>query len=192
MLNSFFIVIREGTQFERLEAITVPELMIGRGHQCTLRLPDLSVSRSHARIAQTTAGLLIRDLGSRNGTFLNGQRIQHERALAEESRIEISPYRLRIFLDSDRAECDIAAADDSTSPAIPRNELPSDVEQLQQKLTPTQHLVYESLMQGMSRKDISRRLGMMVETVHSHTKVIYKIFRVGSHPELIAKCSRRC
>lgn len=188
MLNSLFIVIREGAQFERLQVTTVPELVIGRSRDCTLRLPDLSVSRSHARVAQTTVGLLIRDLGSRNGTFLNGQRVQHERRLVEASSIEINPYRLRIFSDPAQAEYDIRASDESTGPAIPLAEPTGDVERFAQKLTPTERLVYEALLQGLSRKDISSRLGMKTETVHTHTKAIYKIFRVESHPELMAKC----
>ncbi len=191
MLNSLFVVIRHGTQFERLHVATVPELVIGRSHGCALRLSDLSVSRTHAQVAQTAAGLLIRDLGSRNGTFLNGQRVHHERELAEAGSIEIKPYRLRIFFDPAHADYDITAADDSTGPAIPVSELTSDVEQLEQKLTPTEHLVYKALLQGLSRKEISSRLGMKVETVHTHTKAIYKTFRVESHPELMTKCCGR-
>lgn len=49
---------------------------IGRGRQNTIRIDDKSVSSSHARITQTPDGHMIEDLGSSNGTFVNGKRIE--------------------------------------------------------------------------------------------------------------------
>jgi pSer/pThr/pTyr-binding forkhead associated (FHA) protein len=53
--------------------------VIGRSQDCGLTLPHtptaLVASRRHCRVEVTPAGAFVRDLGSRNGTFLNGARI---------------------------------------------------------------------------------------------------------------------
>ncbi|MBI5526546.1 MAG: sigma 54-dependent Fis family transcriptional regulator [Deltaproteobacteria bacterium] len=51
------------------------EAVIGRGDECNLVLRDGSVSRRHARLAVTPDGILVEDLGSRNGTTYLGKRI---------------------------------------------------------------------------------------------------------------------
>ncbi len=52
-----------------------PTVRIGRGPGATLRMADVSVSRFHAELRNTGEGWLLRDLGSMNGTYLNGLRI---------------------------------------------------------------------------------------------------------------------
>jgi hypothetical protein len=51
------------------------EYVIGRSDEVDLRLDDISVSRRHALIAPGDGGWVITDLGSRNGTWLNGWRL---------------------------------------------------------------------------------------------------------------------
>lgn len=51
-------------------------LTIGRGRQNDIQIDDKSVSSTHARIIRTPEGHMIEDLGSSNGTFLNGKRIE--------------------------------------------------------------------------------------------------------------------
>lgn len=52
------------------------EGVIGRTPQCDVSLDDPAVSRRHARLVRTETGLLIGDLGSTNGTYVNGRRVQ--------------------------------------------------------------------------------------------------------------------
>ena len=57
-------------------------LRIGRSQQAEVSITDKSISRSHAEVVFTTQGWVVRDLRSRNGTFLNGIRVgQVERRL---------------------------------------------------------------------------------------------------------------
>jgi transcriptional regulator of acetoin/glycerol metabolism len=59
-----------------LTRLAVPRLVLGRGDDCGARLPGGGTSRQHAEIAQRGALFSIRDLGSTNGTFVNGARIE--------------------------------------------------------------------------------------------------------------------
>ncbi|GIH08530.1 cell division protein FtsK [Rhizocola hellebori] len=59
-------------------------LAIGRSAQCGLRLADPEVSRIHAQVRLDEAGVLLRDMGSRNGVVWGGVRLRGEAALAAE------------------------------------------------------------------------------------------------------------
>ncbi len=49
---------------------------IGRQSDCDIAIPSEEISRRHAQVKPTPAGLMVEDLGSSNGTFINGQRVQ--------------------------------------------------------------------------------------------------------------------
>lgn len=51
-------------------------VLVGRARDCQVRLEDNGLSRRHARLLPTNEGLQVEDLGSTNGTTLNGKRIQ--------------------------------------------------------------------------------------------------------------------
>jgi hypothetical protein len=59
------------------------ELVIGRDSVNAIVLGDVSVSSRHARVLRTPEGFVIEDLGSRNGTFVNGERVLGQRLLAD-------------------------------------------------------------------------------------------------------------
>lgn len=65
------------------------ETVLGRDDGCDVVLQDRSVSRRHAVVAVRAASATIRDLGSRNGTWVNGARIVDERKLRVGDRIEL-------------------------------------------------------------------------------------------------------
>jgi pSer/pThr/pTyr-binding forkhead associated (FHA) protein len=67
---------------------------LGRTEANDVALPDAKVSRRHAVIhRQGPSELWLADLGSRNGTFLNGTRILVPTLLSDQDRNEIGPYR---------------------------------------------------------------------------------------------------
>ena len=54
--------------------ITARPVVIGRDATCTLCVDDPSASRQHARFAMTSDGIIVEDLGSKNGTLVNDER----------------------------------------------------------------------------------------------------------------------
>lgn len=65
-------------------------LVIGRSSVCDLALEDRFLSRRHARLFRSGDRFLVEDLGSRNGTLLNGRRIAQATIVSPGDRIELS------------------------------------------------------------------------------------------------------
>src|SRR3979411_2826160 len=75
-------------------------IVVGRKEECDLRLEHKSVSKMHCVIVKTDGLLLLRDLGSTNGTRVNGQRIRRA-ALLPNDQVSIANYKFRVFLGPD-------------------------------------------------------------------------------------------
>ena len=70
------------------------EIVIGRSADCDLALPSAEASRRHARVRMTPDGPELEDLGSTNGTFLNGFRIEALESLSPGDAIGIGDVTL--------------------------------------------------------------------------------------------------
>jgi nitrite reductase (NADH) large subunit len=73
-VSELSLEIVEGTGAGRRVALSSP-LTVGRGRDADLVLADELVSRRHARVSRSGAGAVVEDLGSRNGTFVNGSQV---------------------------------------------------------------------------------------------------------------------
>jgi pSer/pThr/pTyr-binding forkhead associated (FHA) protein len=69
-------------------------LTLGRSAECSLQLPVAGASRQHASVRWHEGQVLLRDLGSTNGTFLNGERVAGEATLASGDRILIGGFEI--------------------------------------------------------------------------------------------------
>jgi pSer/pThr/pTyr-binding forkhead associated (FHA) protein len=87
---------------ERVFLLGGSEAYIGRSEQCSIVLDGSAASRRHARVRFDAGGASIEDLGSRNGTLVNGAKIAAPVRLAHGDTIEISGTTLH-FLDPPRA-----------------------------------------------------------------------------------------
>jgi pSer/pThr/pTyr-binding forkhead associated (FHA) protein len=70
--------------------------LVGRKEECDLRLEHKSISKMHCVIVKTDGLLLLRDLGSTNGTRVNGQRVRRA-ALLPNDQLTIAGYKFRVW-----------------------------------------------------------------------------------------------
>jgi phosphoserine phosphatase RsbU/P len=72
------------------------EYVIGRRSDCQIFVPDMRVSRQHARLWKTGESWEIEDLGSNNGTFVNGIKVQAATQIRHDDEILIANNRIRV------------------------------------------------------------------------------------------------
>src|SRR5271166_5751492 len=75
-------------------------IVIGRKEDCDVRLEHKSVSKMHCVIVKTDGLLLLRDLGSTNGTRVNGTRVRRA-ALLPNDQVTIAGFKFRVVFGAD-------------------------------------------------------------------------------------------
>ncbi len=80
-------------------ALDGDSLLIGRQEDAAIYLDSLAVSRHHARIHCQGGEFFVEDVGSSNGTFVNGRRISRTTPLTERDALQIGPYLLHLAAD---------------------------------------------------------------------------------------------
>jgi len=76
-------------------------LVLGREPGCDIPIPNREVSRYHARLTLTSEGVVIEDLGSKNGTHCNGQPVIEPRLLQDGDVIQVALAQQFLYLGSD-------------------------------------------------------------------------------------------
>jgi pSer/pThr/pTyr-binding forkhead associated (FHA) protein len=107
--------------------LTRSEYTVGRREGNVIRLTERNVSREHARFykkgaeANEAGTLILEDLTSYNGVFVNGLRITHAQALAHGDLIQVGDYRIVLQDDAMAAAAEAAASGDAkqTVPSAP-------------------------------------------------------------------------
>ncbi|MBX3059364.1 MAG: FHA domain-containing protein [Anaerolineae bacterium] len=95
------LVIREGQLAGQRWAIDTDEFLIGRGADCQIVLPERQVSRHHIRITQENGRYILHDLGSKNGTHLNGRLFEGSTQLQDGDEISIALCVKLVFVGTD-------------------------------------------------------------------------------------------
>src|SRR5213594_305021 len=85
-------------------------IVVGRKEDCDLRLEHKSVSKLHCVIVKTDGLLLLRDLGSTNGTRVNGTRVRRA-ALLPNDKLSVANFHFRVLFGAALA---LAAESDKT------------------------------------------------------------------------------
>lgn len=89
----------------RGKLLTLPDrdVIVGRSEECNITLKTDEVSRRHCRLSKRDGQLCVKDLGSRNGTVVNGVEVTGEKTLAHGDELQIGPMRFRVQLQAPAA-----------------------------------------------------------------------------------------
>lgn len=77
------------------------DIVVGRDETCDIIIADRQVSRFHARLSLAQEGVRLEDLGSKNGTFHNGTRLEEPVVLSDGDLMQVSLVQHFVFLSSD-------------------------------------------------------------------------------------------
>ncbi|MBS0206781.1 MAG: FHA domain-containing protein [Planctomycetes bacterium] len=190
-MGQLYVVIRQHSMFDRLVQIDSAEALIGRRDTCELWLPDGLVSREHAALTKGEDGYCIRDLASRNGTYLNGKRLQNLQMIHDGSEVRVGPYCLHMNFQMTQALREVSNSEDETCQEDGPAAILSNSKQEASRLTAAQNRVYSLLLEGQQEKEVATSLGISIHTVHWHVKAIYRTFSVATRGELLARGLRR-
>jgi len=82
------------------EGLEIPlkkdKFLIGRAKECALRAGSEAISRRHCAIVRRDSGYTVRDLGSRNGTHVNDEKISTEVPLKDGDELRVGPLKFRV------------------------------------------------------------------------------------------------
>jgi DNA-binding CsgD family transcriptional regulator len=140
-------------------------MVVGRGVGVDLQLHDESVSRRHASLCLLETDLLIEDLQSRNGTWVNGTVISSPVCLSLGDQIAIGSHAFVLvnpnFERTDRVTQPIVADPNAITLAA---------------LSPRERTVFPMLASGLSQREIAARCGVSVKTVETYrTRISHKL-----------------
>jgi pSer/pThr/pTyr-binding forkhead associated (FHA) protein len=89
----------QGKPQGRIITVHRGELVIGRGEECHLRPNSSLVSRQHCLLRVTENAVSLQDMGSANGTLVNGRRVLGKRPLIHGDKIQIGPLVFQICVE---------------------------------------------------------------------------------------------
>ena len=89
----------KGTQAGREVAIPVARFLIGRGEECHLRPRSDAISREHCAITIANGQVAVQDLGSKNGSYVNRERVDGERVLQAGDQFQVGPLEFEVVIE---------------------------------------------------------------------------------------------
>ncbi|HVV52456.1 MAG TPA: GGDEF domain-containing protein [Polyangia bacterium] len=98
-----YLVVLSGSNVGEMYRLEKDQVVVGRGDKVDLRLVDDGISREHARLSRDGGRVVLEDLGSTNGTFCNGVRVQRH-LLAEGDKILIGSTTILKFSWKDKLD----------------------------------------------------------------------------------------
>lgn len=90
------LIVASGKSAGRAISIKRSKLLIGRAEECDVRPLSEDVSRRHCAVHVGPADVWVEDLGSRNGTFINGVRIKEKTKVATGDLIRVGALELKV------------------------------------------------------------------------------------------------
>jgi pSer/pThr/pTyr-binding forkhead associated (FHA) protein len=112
--------IEAGAEAQRFEIPDdAAEITIGRSADCQWVIPSGAVSRRHAVLRRAGNELVVEDLGSSNGTMVNGRRLTGPRALRDQDRLQLGAVEIRVVIPQPEPSADATIALDATRKLAP-------------------------------------------------------------------------
>lgn len=71
-----FLMVSTGPAAGMVFPVAQSSLLVGRSHEAEVQINEQAISHQHARLEQTEQGIVLRDLGSTNGTYVNGELVE--------------------------------------------------------------------------------------------------------------------
>jgi two-component system, cell cycle response regulator len=99
-----YLIVLAGATVGEMFKVPTGEAVIGRGKRSEIELFDEGVSRAHARILSQGDHVWVEDLGSRNGTFVNGEKVDSKVKLADGDKIQVGRTTILKFTYHDSLE----------------------------------------------------------------------------------------
>jgi pSer/pThr/pTyr-binding forkhead associated (FHA) protein len=185
MLQCNWLVIRGLPPEVWSRRIKARKQIIGRAPECAIQIFDERVSRQHAKIWERNGVAFIRDLKSRNGTFVDGERVERCTLLSGK-RLRIADITFEVIASQSAVR---NAAFSRLKSTTVKHEIPLGVINTNfPGLSDGPRQVLRLLVQGVSEKEAAAALNLSYHTVHAHVKQIYRQLGVRSRGELIALC----
>jgi DNA-binding winged helix-turn-helix (wHTH) protein len=95
------LIINQGDKAGQRWTVQNDMVVLGRGNECDLLLPEPQVSRQHIKIKQIAGQYVLEDLDSKNGTWVNGQQVKGERVLRDGDEINVALAVTIVFVESE-------------------------------------------------------------------------------------------
>ena len=92
----FQLVVVQGRSASQALKIGAGVMTVGRQQDCQLRIASSQVSRKHCQLFEKKGLLLVKDLGSSNGTLVNGKRIADQRVLEHGDELTVGSVRFKV------------------------------------------------------------------------------------------------
>jgi len=93
------LVVASGVHEGKAIPITTPQFVIGRDEQCQLRPASPAISKRHCALMVRGGQVYVRDFGSTNGTFVNGQLVEGEVELFDQDLLKVGPLEFRVAME---------------------------------------------------------------------------------------------
>lgn len=140
---------------------------IGRASDCSIPIKDRYLSRKHAEIIAVGASWVLKDLGSANGTYLNGSRVERDEALKPGDRIRLGDTEIVFEATERNTDRFIAVAESKASAtiAIPVHEITDRPEAVDIARLQTLTLLARELIEDRPMEEL---FGFITERVMEH------------------------
>ena len=94
----------QGSKTGKEIKLPTPQCLVGRSDECHLRPQTDAISRRHCLIMTTENEVVVRDLKSRNGTFVNGEKVAGEAVLLSGDQLRIGPLSFEVVIETAKAK----------------------------------------------------------------------------------------